>query len=89
MTGRAAPAGQPGPAERIAGRRMEYAARETAVALLGAHTVTGDPYSVMGECGHPMTGQEWIDGWRVCKTCPQEPLFDLPLPVATPPGAQP
>lgn len=88
---RPAPAGTPGVVERLAESRVELAAAEAAVHLLGATMVPGHPDSVMGECGHAMPGQEWIDGWRVCKLCPQEPLFDLPEPAdhGTLPGLQP
>ena len=87
---RPAPAGTPGVTERLAASRVELAAAQAAVQLLGAHFVAGHYDLVMGECGHPMPGTEWIQGWRVCKTCPQESLFDMPEPsLGTPPGSQP
>jgi hypothetical protein len=77
---RPAPAGVEGVTERLAASRVDLEAAIAAVQLLGAKQVPGHPDQVMGECGHPMPGKEWIQGWRVCKTCPQQGLFDMPEP---------
>ncbi len=65
---------------------------KAAAELLDAKPVPGQPDMVMGECGHPMTGEDWCDGWRVCKRCPQASLFEFPeptVPKGTPPGRWP
>jgi len=74
--------------ERFIPRLLEAPAAE----LLDAKPVPGQPDMVMGECGHPMTGEDWCDGWRVCKRCPQASLFEFPeptVPKGTPPGRWP
>ena len=77
-------------AQRLAQARLADNAAKAAIDLLGALPVRGQPDMVTGECGHPMSGRDWVDGWRVCSHCPQEPLFDLPAASqGTPPGAQP
>ena len=78
MRGKAPATDKPSQAmgERLAEMRMASQAVECAVYLLGAKPFPGSEDAVTGECGHPMPGREWIDGWRVCAACPQEGLFD-------------
>ena len=58
-------------ARRIAQARIDKEAADAAVMLLGAQAWPGDVSMVAGECGHAMTGKDWVDGWRVCRNCPQ------------------
>jgi hypothetical protein len=93
VTAPAGPPVQPDVGSRLAQSRVDVAAAESAVMLCGATRYPGKPDFVTGACGHPMTGQDWIEGWRACSGCDQA-LFSTaelgaPARRGTPPGLQP
>jgi hypothetical protein len=89
MSPRSEPLVAPGLASRLAETRVDVAAADAAVMLLNAVKHPGQPDFVTGVCGHPMTGQDWIAGWRYCKACPEGLFTRSELTTPGHPGSSP